>query len=82
MQVWIEKLKVIVNDLKSKPFSILINSIEVEGATPEAFQVANEYNLWLCEQKLMAKAIVTSAVQAEIDSAQIDGKNRNHQNYK
>lgn len=80
--IWIEKLKTIVNHLKGKPFYILINHIEAEGATPEAFQVANEYNSWLCEQNLTAKAIVTSSVLAEIDLAQIDKKNRKHQNYK
>ncbi len=82
MQDWFKKLKAIVKQLKGKSFSILINHLEADGATPEAFQVANEYNLWLCEQNLTAKAIVTSTVLEEIDLSQIDKENRKRQNYK
>lgn len=82
VQVWFEKLKTIVNQLHGKPFTILINYLEADGATPEAFQVANKYNSWLCEQNLTAKAIVTSPILAAIDLAQINEKNRKQQNYK
>lgn len=81
IQIWVNKLKGIVNQLKGKPFAMLINYAEAEGATPEAFTVANEYNLWLCDQKLTAKAIVTSSILAAIDRAQIDEKNRLNQNF-
>jgi hypothetical protein len=81
VHVWVDKLKTIVNQLKGEPFSILTNYLEADGATPEAFRLANEYNLWLCDQNLVAKAIVTSSILAEIDFAQIDEGNRKHQNY-
>ncbi len=82
MLVWFKALKAIVKQLNGKPFTILINHLEADGATPEAFHVANEYNSWLCEQNLIAKAIVTSTILAAIDLAQVDEKNREHQNYK
>jgi hypothetical protein len=82
VQIWFEKLKLIVKQLNGKPFSILINYLEADGATPEAFQVANKYNSWLCEQNLTAKAIVASTLLAAIDLSQISEQNRVNQKYK
>ena len=81
-EVWINKLKNIVEGLEGKPFSLLLNHLETEGATPEAFKVANEYNKWLDEQNLVAKAIVSSSILAAIDLSHIEEKNRESQNFK
>jgi hypothetical protein len=81
VKVWFKELKAIVKQLNGKPFTMLINHLEADGATPEAFEVANEYNSWLCKQNLTAKAIVTSEILASIDFAQIDKANRKSQNF-
>jgi len=50
--------KSIVERLSPDRFTILINMLNLEGATPEAFTVSNEFNEWLNKQNMIAKAIV------------------------
>ena len=58
-----DKLKI----LNGKPFAMLIDDLELEGGTPEAYQLLNEYNQWMSKQPIVAKAlIISSQVQKDI----------------
>ena len=50
-----------VDNLQDKSFSILTNNLEFHGATPEAYQELENYNVWLNQQKLIAKAMVITS---------------------
>jgi hypothetical protein len=56
-------IKTIVGELKDQSFSILINNLQFEGGTPEAYEELESYNSWLNKQKLIGKAmIITSSI--------------------
>lgn len=51
-------VKSAIEQLNGKPFAMVIDDLMLEGGTPEAFQALQEYNVWLNEQPLIAKAFV------------------------
>ena len=51
----------VVKQLEGKPFAILVNNLELFGGTPEAYQVLEEYNKWVNQQHMLAKAFVFNA---------------------
>ncbi|KGJ91712.1 hypothetical protein [Colwellia psychrerythraea] len=56
-----------VDDLQDKSFSILTNNLEFLGGTPEAYQELESYNVWLNQQKLIAKAmVITSSTMLDV----------------
>jgi hypothetical protein len=55
-------VKQIIDTFQGKPFSILINNLEVLGGTPEAYEELEKYNQWLNTQNLVAKAMVISSI--------------------
>jgi hypothetical protein len=55
-------VKQIINTFQGRPFSILINNLEVLGGTPEAYEELEKYNKWLNTQNLIAKAMVISSI--------------------
>jgi hypothetical protein len=63
-----EGIKAAINGLSSKKFfSILTNNLKFLGATPEAYQVLEAYNLWLNTQNLIAKAmVITSSTTLDV----------------
>lgn len=70
-----QKTKAIINSLNQKRFLILANLSNLNGATPEAFNTSNEFNLWLNSQNMVAKAIViTSQVIKNIDQQWVPSK--------
>lgn len=64
---YINAVKDKLNILAGKPFAMLIDDLELEGGTPEAYQLLNEYNQWMSKQPIVAKAfIISSQVQKDI----------------
>lgn len=53
-----EKIKSIIEAFDGKPFTIIINALSFEGATPEAYLETNQHNKWLNEKNMLGKAIV------------------------
>ncbi len=82
MQLWFESVRSIVNDLNSKPFYILMNFLEIDGGTPEAYKVSDQFNIWLNGQNMIAKACVAPPVLIAIDELQINKTLRKNQNFK
>ncbi len=61
------KIKECVSEVGEYPFAILINDLEMEGGTPEAYQELELYNRWLNTQNLVAKAmVIESALQLKM----------------
>lgn len=60
-------VRAVVDNMQDKSFSILINNLEFQGATPEAFEELEKYNVWLNNKKLIAKAmVITSAFTLDV----------------
>ena len=53
-----QKVKLAVEQCNGEDFCILVNDLELAGATPEAYQELEELNQWLNTQRMIAKAIV------------------------
>jgi len=55
-------VKQIISTFQGRPFSILINNLDMLGGTPEAYEELEKYNQWLNTQNLIAKAMVISSI--------------------
>ena len=53
-----EGIKHIVKSLKGQKYAILVDNTKMQGGTPEAYQVLEEYNQWLNSTNIVAKAMV------------------------
>jgi hypothetical protein len=72
---WINEVKAIVNALNGKPFTILMEMSKALGATPESFELSNQYNAWLNKQNMTAKALIYgSAVFEDMDKTLVPSK--------
>ncbi|MCL1141208.1 hypothetical protein [Shewanella gaetbuli] len=57
----------IVKSFNQQPFAMLIDNSELLGGTPEAYQVLEEYNIWVNQQNMQGKAFVfPAAIMATI----------------
>jgi hypothetical protein len=66
-QRYTQGVKNIVSGLQEQHFSILINNLAFQGATPEAYHELEMYNAWLNQQKLIAKAmVITSSITLDV----------------
>ena len=66
-QLYTNGVRAIVKNLQGQSFSILINNLEFQGATPEAYKELENYNAWLNQQKLIAKAmVITSNITLDV----------------
>ena len=73
----ISKEKDIIKNLNSEKFSILIDVLEMEGATPEAFSVIDNYNKWLNTQNLLAQVFVNkSSFLIEINEERVKSQDK------
>ncbi len=62
-----EGIKNIVNTFERKRYAILVDNSNMEGGTPQAYQVLEKYNQWLNKTNLVAKAmIVKTSVTTEL----------------
>lgn len=65
----------IIRNFNQKRFMLLVNLLSLDGATPEAFNISNEFNEWLNSQNMVAKAIViTSQAIKAIDQQWVPSK--------
>ncbi|MCW8833329.1 MAG: hypothetical protein OQK09_02195 [Colwellia sp.] len=70
-----KKATQIISTFNHKKFMILINLLKLDGATPEAYKISNEFNGWLNSQNMVAKAIViTSQSIKAIDQQWVPSK--------
>lgn len=59
LRVLVSEAKQMIENRGRKPFSYLLNLLQFTGATPEAFEVAEQYNQWLLSTAITRKAIVS-----------------------
>ena len=57
-----EGIKNIVKGLEGQKYAILVDNSNMEGGTPEAYQVLEKYNQWLNNTNLVAKAIIVKTL--------------------
>lgn len=62
IKAYAQAVKGKVASFGGRPFAMLINDVQVEGGTPEAYDALNEYNAWLNEQAIVAKAFILSSL--------------------
>jgi hypothetical protein len=66
-QNYTNAIRAAVNGIQDQSFSILTNNLEFLGATPEAYQELESYNVWLNQQNLIAKAmVITSSITLDV----------------
>lgn len=53
-----DEIRECVAQMHGEPFAILIDDLQLQGGTPEAYVAVEEYNQWLNTQQLVAKAMV------------------------
>ena len=58
---YVNEVKRLVESIGESGFKVLIEADKFEGATPEAYQISGELNLWLREKKIIAKAITSAS---------------------
>jgi len=59
-----EGVKSIVKQLKGKKYAMLVDNSKLEGGTPEAYQTLENYNQWINNTNIVAKAIVVDSQAA------------------
>lgn len=62
IKAYAQAVKDKIAGLKGQEFAMLINDVNVEGGTPEAYDALNDYNAWLNEQAIVAKAFILSSL--------------------
>ena len=78
-----EQAKKIIKKKNGDKFSILINALNAEGGTPEAFHELEKFNAWLKSVNLVAKATVISCktTLGLLDKFSPSRKNQNIRNF-
>ncbi len=73
------ELRKSIEQFTGQPFCILADDLELSGATPEAFEILNEFDNWVNTQCLVAKAtVIKSKVLLKIINSNIPArKNQN-----
>lgn len=57
-QRWIDEMKLVIKGFEGREFKILVDTLKMDGATPEAYDVIDDYNKWLSNQNIIAKAMI------------------------
>lgn len=66
-KAWVSSVKSLIAAQEGKPFCLLIDTRDYKGGTDEALSIANDFNGWLNNQRLVAKAhVITSQVLHDI----------------
>lgn len=50
-----------VRDMRDQPFAMLINNLDFEGGTPDAYARLDRFNAWLNTRPLVAKGMVVKS---------------------
>jgi len=58
VKAWACGMKKAIKAFNGEQFSMLVDELKAEGATPEALAEGEKYNQWLNQQKIKAKAVV------------------------
>jgi hypothetical protein len=75
-------LKSVIEHFQQKVNFLLIDILNTEGGTPEAFEESRKFNIWLDEQNLYAKAIIcTSPILIEINESRVRDTNKQNIQY-
>lgn len=71
----VTQLKSLLISLDKQPFVILANLLAFDGGTPEVFIMSDEFNAWLNDKNMVAKALVfTSPALIAIEQALVKSK--------
>ena len=69
-QRYVEDVKQAILGMNKKPFVILIDADDFDGATPDAYQVSEALSEWLANTAMQAKAIVSKS-ELKVDTAKV-----------
>jgi hypothetical protein len=73
------ELKTAISAFKGRAFVMLVDDLNVEGATPEAFEELDRFNAWVNKKNMVAKAmLIRSTVMLKIIDKRVTS--RKHQN--
>jgi len=72
---WVNEIKTIIAQLNGERFAILMDMRKALGGTPESFKVSDQYNSWLNQQNMVAKALIyPSSVYEDMDNTLVPSK--------
>ncbi|MEP4888715.1 MAG: hypothetical protein ABJV04_01705 [Aliiglaciecola sp.] len=57
-ELFVKEFKVLLEQFGDKPFLVLGDLLELEGATPEAYAMINDFNTWVNTRNMVAKALL------------------------
>ncbi|MFT6207340.1 MAG: hypothetical protein ACJA0T_001247 [Colwellia sp.] len=76
------ELKLLIERFQQKEFLLLIDIKNCEGGTPEGYEESRKFNIWLDEQNLTAKAIVSSSsIFIQINESRVRDTNKQRIQY-
>ena len=62
-----QKIRKAIKSFNGEPFAVLVDDIDIEGGTPDAYDEINSLNEWVNGHNIIAKAfIIKSAVNKQI----------------
>jgi len=74
---WTTATKKIITDFKGEKFCILMDLSKTLGSTPDGFKQADQYNSWLNDQNLVAKALIFPSLATEyIEQTMVKSKRK------
>ncbi|MFQ3229584.1 hypothetical protein [Reinekea sp.] len=81
--IGLDSVRKVIEELNGAPFTMLNDTLEVEGGTPEAYEELEQFNQWLNTQPLIAKAtIISSKLQLKLINTLIKArKEQNNQTF-
>ena len=72
-----QRYRKIVQGFGDSPFKVFLNCLKIDGATPEAFEEIDNFNAWLNERNIRAKAmVISSAALTEIAEKRLPQQNK------
>ncbi len=72
-------MQLTIESFNGEPFLVLVNNLDLIGATPEAYIESNKHNEWLYTTNMLGKATVyPSSFLADVDAARVRSKKHLH----
>ena len=73
--IGLKELRNVIESLNGAPFTMLVDDLNVEGGTPEAYAELEVFNQWLNSQKMVAKAmLINSKLQLKIIDTLVESR--------
>lgn len=67
IELYAKELQKTVNSMHGKAFAMLVDDLQIEGGTPEAYRALQTLNEWMNKQALLAKAfLIDSEIKKDI----------------